>query len=53
MRRLLLWHKIVIGYNGWDLVRSDEFKKWFGGWENDRENSSKVLDENGEPITNI
>lgn len=31
-------------------VRTDEFKKWFGDWENDRQNSSKVLDENGEPM---
>lgn len=30
-------------------VRTDEFKKWFGDWENDLENSSKVVDENGEP----
>jgi hypothetical protein len=34
----------------YNLVRSEEFKKWFGDWENDRENSSKVLDENGEPM---
>ena len=32
------------------LVRSKNFKKWFGDWENDPENSSKVLDENGEPL---
>lgn len=25
-------------------------KNWFGDWENDPANSSKVLDENGEPI---
>lgn len=31
-------------------VRSPEFKKWFGDWENDPENASKVLDENGEPL---
>jgi len=31
------------------LVRTPEFKSWFGDWENDRENSSKVIDENGEP----
>lgn len=30
-------------------VRSREFKRWFGDWENDPENASKVLDENGEP----
>ena len=31
-------------------VRTDEFKKWFGDWENDSENASKVVDENGEPL---
>ena len=32
------------------LVRTPEFKKWFGDWENDPQNSSKVVDENGEPL---
>lgn len=32
------------------LVRTPEFKEWFGDWENDPENSSKVVDENGEPL---
>jgi hypothetical protein len=32
------------------LVRTSAFKKWFGDWENDPENSSKVVDENGEPL---
>jgi len=32
------------------LVREPAFKKWFGDWENDPENSSKVVDENGEPL---
>jgi ribosomal protein S18 acetylase RimI-like enzyme len=32
------------------LVRTTAFKKWFGDWENDPENSSKVVDENGEPL---
>jgi hypothetical protein len=27
------------------LVRTPAFKKWFGDWENDPENSSKVVDE--------
>jgi hypothetical protein len=31
------------------LVRTPEFKAWFGDWENDPENASKVIDENGEP----
>ena len=33
----------------WALVRTNNFKKWFGDWENDPENASKVVDENGEP----
>jgi len=32
------------------LVRTPKFKKWFGDWENDKANSSKVVDENGEPM---
>jgi hypothetical protein len=33
------------------LVRSPEFKAWFGDWENDPENSSKVIDkETKEPL---
>lgn len=31
------------------IVRTKEFKDWFGDWQNDPENASKVLDENGEP----
>jgi hypothetical protein len=33
----------------WIQVRTPEFKAWFGDWENDPENASKVVDENGEP----
>lgn len=33
----------------WVQVRTPNFKKWFGDWENDPENASKVVDENGEP----
>jgi hypothetical protein len=32
------------------LVREPAFKQWFGDWENSPENSSKVVDENGEPL---
>lgn len=32
------------------LVRTPEFKSWFGDWENSPETSSKVVDENGEPL---
>jgi hypothetical protein len=31
------------------FVRSAEFKVWFGDWENDPENASKIVEENGEP----
>jgi hypothetical protein len=34
----------------WHLVRTPEFKAWFGDWENDPENASKVVDDNGEPL---
>ena len=34
----------------WNLVRTAEFCKWFGDWQNDPENSSKIVDENGEPL---
>jgi GNAT superfamily N-acetyltransferase len=34
----------------YNLVRTPAFKKWFGDWENDPENASKVVDENGEPL---
>ena len=32
------------------LVRTPEFKVWFGDWENSPEKASKVVDENGEPM---
>lgn len=34
----------------WLQVRTPEFKAWFGDWENNPENASKVVDENGEPL---
>ena len=34
----------------WNQVRTDDFKKWFGDWENDPASASKVLDDNGEPL---
>lgn len=34
----------------WVQVRTQAFKDWFGDWENDPENASKVVDENGEPL---
>ena len=32
------------------LVRTPAFKEWFGDWQNDPANASKVVDENGEPL---
>lgn len=32
------------------IVRTKKFKDWFGDWQNDPENASKVIDENGEPL---
>ena len=34
----------------WRMVRTPQFKAWFGDWENEPENASKVVDENGEPL---
>ncbi len=34
----------------WLQVRTPAFKAWFGDWENDPANASKVVDENGEPL---
>ena len=33
----------------WVQVRTPSFKAWFGDWENDPENASKIVDSNGEP----
>lgn len=33
----------------WKLVRTPDFISWFGDWQNDPQNASKVVDENGEP----
>ena len=34
----------------WLQVRTKAFKNWFGDWEHDPKNASKVVDENGEPL---
>ena len=34
----------------WLSVRTAAFKNWFGDWEKDPQNASKVVDENGEPL---
>ncbi|MDR1507813.1 MAG: hypothetical protein LBI67_11995 [Treponema sp.] len=38
------------GRQAWYAVRTPSFKSWFGDWENDLKNSSKVVDANGEPL---
>lgn len=37
-------------YRQWVMVRTPAFKRWFGDWQNDPAGSSKVVDENGEPL---
>ena len=34
----------------WLQVRTKAFKDWFGNWENNPSQASKVVDENGEPL---
>ncbi len=34
----------------WLQVRTTNFKKWFGDWENNPSEASKIVDENGEPL---
>lgn len=34
----------------YELVRSKEFKAWFGDWEKTPFKASKIVDENGEPL---
>lgn len=34
----------------YELVRSPEFKAWFGDWEKSPKKASKALDSNGEPL---
>ena len=36
----------------WCQVRTENFKKWFGDWENNPKSASKIVDENGEPLIN-
>lgn len=42
--------KTKLNAEQWVTVRTTNFKNWFGDWENDPENASKVVDENGEPM---
>lgn len=41
----------VLTYRQWVQVRTPAFKEWFGDWENDPNNASKVVNpETGEPL---
>ncbi|HDR1352102.1 TPA: hypothetical protein QB476_001702 [Pasteurella multocida] len=43
--------KTELSYHQWVQVRTPEFKAWFGDWENDPENASKVVNpKTGEPL---
>jgi hypothetical protein len=37
----------------WKLVRTPQFKAWFGDWEDSPKTASKMVDENGEPLVMI
>ena len=40
-----------LNYRQWVQVRTPEFKAWFGDWENDPDNASKVVNpKTGEPL---
>lgn len=32
------------------ITHTDNFKKWFGDWEKDSKNASKIVNEKGEPL---
>lgn len=42
--------KTKLNAEQWAIVRTTNFKNWFGDWENYPEDASKVMDENGEPM---
>lgn len=43
--------KTELTFAQWQQVRTPEFKAWFGDWENDPENASKVINpRTGEPL---
>jgi hypothetical protein len=43
-------HKSNLNKIQYHQVRSENFKRWFGDWEHNPNNASKVVDENGEPL---
>ncbi|MDH2927890.1 LPD38 domain-containing protein [Lonepinella koalarum] len=43
--------KTELTFEQWKQVRTPEFKRWFGDWENDPKNASKVINpRTGEPL---
>ncbi|UOO76512.1 hypothetical protein LVJ85_10950 [Neisseria sp. Dent CA1/247] len=43
--------KTELDFHQWKLVRTEEFKNWFGDWENDPSGASKVVNRRtGEPL---
>jgi len=43
--------RTALSYEDWTTVRTPEFKDWFGDWETDPKNASKVINkETGEPL---
>lgn len=36
-------------YNYEEIIHSTKFKEWFGDWENDPDNASKIVDKYGKP----
>lgn len=42
--------KTNLSEDNWLFVRTQTFKNWFGDWQTDPQNSSKVVDKNGEPL---
>lgn len=49
-KKLNEWVDSNLDERQWLHVRTKAFKEWFGDWENDPANASKVVDENKEPL---
>jgi len=47
---ILKKHGVRMSISQDEQIHSDAFKAWFGDWEGDPENSSKVVDEEGRPL---
>ncbi|MBR1920278.1 MAG: transposase, partial [Spirochaetales bacterium] len=51
-----IWMKALDGNDSklnerqWAQVRTENFKRWFGDWETDPQNASKIVGSNGEPL---